>query len=908
MPTSSISLFGRIGQGLKDALTVRRTNGKNRRKRGEGKTAKELSVPKDSSDSDEVTTPRRKSKRSGSDGIWNHAGLAVLISVVGLAAATLLLYWQLVISANEAHQQQQSRAFNEVYVAFFNAKADEMKVLVNAAANADATIDALISNNPGTIARRSEVIADQIDYAERVEIIRLGEARVDLDDETPISYAMLDLIKRAETQEYAGPEIAKAHSTVVYAAQPIHHNGEPAGVLFVAFDAQRFLLDAAARTIDSSVGEGAILQTLDSASADLEVFKLGERGAGATPLTTSLNARNWELQFTANPAKFATVASPYDLLTAIAVALGFVLAGISLAFSGLSRKLREDAAQLATYASSLIRGRGAQLERYQLPLFQQLAADLAPLARGKVTVAEPEQAASASAKKAGKKKAVPAKPSPSATEALLADDEEFLEVNVADDAAENFGIEVSEEVTPADMGLKLEEEIFRAYDIRGITTRNLTEDVVYWIGRAFAAESSELEQNRVAVGRDGRHSSIKLRDALVRGLTEGGVDVLDIGQVPTPLLYFATHALDTGTGIMITGSHNPPEYNGLKMMIGGVTLAEERIQKLKVRLQENQLSEGEGDVEEIDLNDHYIDRVLGDVAVAQPLKVVVDCGNGVAGELAPRLIEELGCEVVRLYCDIDGDFPNHHPDPAEPKNLQDLIAVVADEKADLGLAFDGDGDRVGVVTSRGEIIWPDKLLMLFAQDIVGRNPGADIIFDVKCSRHLNNLISEYGGRPIMWRTGHSHMKAKLKETGALLAGEFSGHICFGERWYGFDDALYSAARLLEILGSQSLSADEVFAQFPVTFATPELKIETTESHKFAVIERLEKDGDFGDGTITSIDGVRVDFADGWGLIRASNTSPVLSLRFEADGQGALERIQKVFQDQLSAIDPELKFI
>jgi len=224
------------------------------------------------------------------------------------------------------------------------------------------------------------------------------------------------------------------------------------------------------------------------------------------------------------------------------------------------------------------------------------------------------------------------------------------------------------------------------------------------------------------------------------------------------------------------------------------------------------------------------------------------------------------------------------------------------------LAFDGDGDRVGVVTSRGEIIWPDKLLMLFAQDIVGRNPGADIIFDVKCSRHLNNLISEYGGRPIMWRTGHSHMKAKLKETGALLAGEFSGHICFGERWYGFDDALYSAARLLEILGSQSLSADEVFAQFPVTFATPELKIETTESHKFAVIERLEKDGDFGDGTITSIDGVRVDFADGWGLIRASNTSPVLSLRFEADGQGALERIQKVFQDQLSAIDPELKFI
>ena len=457
------------------------------------------------------------------------------------------------------------------------------------------------------------------------------------------------------------------------------------------------------------------------------------------------------------------------------------------------------------------------------------------------------------------------------------------------------------------MGLKLSDDIFRAYDIRGVTTKNLTEEVVYWIGRSFAAEARSHERDRVVVGRDGRKSSAPLRDALTRGLNEGGCDVIDIGEVPTPLLYFATHALDTGTGIMITGSHNPPEYNGLKMMIAGVTLAEDRIQALKRRLYDNTLTEGEGEVEEMDLADHYLDRVLESVAIAQPCKVVVDCGNGVAGHLAPRLIQELGCEVVPLYCNVDGNFPNHHPDPADPANLTDLIDVVKDEGADIGLAFDGDGDRLGVVTASGEIIWPDKLLMLFAQDIVGRNPGADIIYDVKCSRHLNNIISEYGGRPIMWRTGHSHMKAKLKETGALLAGEFSGHICFGERWYGFDDALYAAARLLEIIGSQSRSVDELFSQFPVTYSTPEIKIETTEKHKFEVIEALSKAADWGDGTVTDIDGVRVDFADGWGLIRASNTSPVLTLRFEADGQSALDRIKNRFKRAIAAVDPELSF-
>ena len=475
-------------------------------------------------------------------------------------------------------------------------------------------------------------------------------------------------------------------------------------------------------------------------------------------------------------------------------------------------------------------------------------------------------------------------------------------------------IVASEAGSPADPDAPtggIDPTIFRAYDIRGIVGRNLTEDVARAIGRAFAAEATDSGQSRVAVGYDGRHSSPALKDALAGGLTAGGLDVVDTGRVPTPLLYFATHALDTGAGIMITGSHNPSEYNGLKMMLGGEALASDAIAGLKARIDRVAFSTGCGGVEETDISGRYIQRVLDDVAIAHPPKVVVDCGNGVAGAIAPPLLRELGCEVIELYCDIDGDFPNHHPDPADPANLADLLAAVQSEGADCGLAFDGDGDRIGLVTGGGRIVWPDVLMMLLARDIVARNPGAGIVYDVKCSHRLGALVQRLGGEPIVCRTGHSHIKAKLRETGALLGGEFSGHICFRERWYGFDDALYSAARLLEILGSSPLrngGIDAIFDQFPETISTPELKIGTTETRKFEIVEALARQADFGDGALTSIDGLRVDYADGWGLIRASNTSPMLTLRFEADCQAALHRIQNTFQAQLHAVDPLLKFL
>ena len=455
--------------------------------------------------------------------------------------------------------------------------------------------------------------------------------------------------------------------------------------------------------------------------------------------------------------------------------------------------------------------------------------------------------------------------------------------------------------------IDLDPGIFRAYDIRGITRSNLTDDVCYWIGRAFAAEARSQNQQAAAIGRDGRLSSPGIALALGQGLVDGGMSVTDIGQVPTPVLYYATHALKTGTGIMITGSHNPPEYNGLKMMIGGTTLAEDLIQVLYRRLQDSTLSTGKGALGYADLGADYVEAALNTTKLDRPLKVAVDCGNGVAGELGPKLISALGCEVIPLFCEIDGNFPNHHPDPAEPENLQDLIAAVQQQSADVGLAFDGDGDRLGVVTPKGEIIWPDKMMMLFAQDIIARNPQTPVIFDVKCSTHLERVITEAGGNPIMWKTGHSHIKAKIKQTQAALAGEFSGHICFGERWYGFDDALYTAARLLELLSQTELDVDAVFAQYPTTYSTPEIKIHTTETRKFEVMDELASSGDFADGRMTTIDGIRVDFDDRWGLIRPSNTSPVLSLRFEADSAAALERVQDEFQTQLSNVDATLTF-
>lgn len=448
--------------------------------------------------------------------------------------------------------------------------------------------------------------------------------------------------------------------------------------------------------------------------------------------------------------------------------------------------------------------------------------------------------------------------------------------------------------------------IFRAYDIRGIVGKTLTKEVVYDIGRALGTEARKHGCGTIVVGRDGRTSSPYLAEALADGIMATGQNVLDIGMVPTPVLYFVARHTEGQCGVMITGSHNPANYNGLKMVINGETLAGDRIQQLKQCIIDQAYAKGDGSLERnTQLANEYIGAIAEDIHIGRPMRVVLDCGNGVAGELGPVLLRTIGCEVIELFCDVDGTFPNHHPDPSKPDNLADLISSVKHYQADLGIAFDGDGDRLGVIDSNGKIIWPDRQMMLFAKDVLASKPGAEIIYDVKCSRHLATQIVKHGGRPVMWKTGHSFMKAKLKETGAKLAGEMSGHIFFNDRWFGFDDALYSAARLIEILSADTRTSAAVFADFPDSINTPELNIELAEGENFQFIDRLFSSANFTGGKVTNIDGMRVDFSNGWGLVRASNTTPSLVIRFEADTKAALNDIQAQFRQIMQTIKPDI---
>ncbi|NMG29749.1 phosphomannomutase/phosphoglucomutase [Aromatoleum evansii] len=449
-------------------------------------------------------------------------------------------------------------------------------------------------------------------------------------------------------------------------------------------------------------------------------------------------------------------------------------------------------------------------------------------------------------------------------------------------------------------------EIFKAYDIRGIVDRTLTADAVRAIGHALGSEAVARGQRAIAVGRDGRLSGPELAGALSDGIRAAGVDVVDIGCVPTPLTYFAAYQLGTDSCVSVTGSHNPPDYNGLKMVLGGQTLYGPLIQDLRRRIADNDLAHGAGQLRQENVVGAYLERIVSDVKLARPMKIVVDCGNGVAGAVAPELFRRLGCQIVELFCEVDGTFPNHHPDPSKPENLQDVIRALKETDAELGLAFDGDGDRLGVVTKDGEIIFPDRQLMLFAADVLSRVPGGEIIYDVKCTRNLAGWVRQNGGKPTMWQTGHALVKAKLKETGAPLAGEMSGHVFFKERWFGFDDGLYAGARLLEIL-SRHADPSAVLKGLPDAVSTPELNIKMAEGEPFELVRRLKETARFdGASEVITLDGVRVEYADGFGLARPSNTTPVVVLRFEADNDAAIARIQDAFRASIDQVWPGLK--
>jgi len=809
---------------------------------------------------------------------------ALLIAIAGVLAA-LLLIWFLVVAplASRAFQNAEASAAAP-FIAGLDAVIARQSGVTTTLAHSPALGAALASQDPAVIAQAAGAVP-LIGGLQGVRLNLPGQAKVDQQGAAPINFAVLDMISRAERGVATPPEAYKVNGRWwIYNVATVQQSSTSPvlGTLVLAFEMQP--LTQAMVLPDAEFGQLRLQQSVLGSPAQALVEQGSNASATRYPYATA--NPNWRLEFSPGPLfqpPFAWSSLGLMMLAA-AIAIGCAALAVRLAQRQLYGRIEADARQLEQLLDELSGGKAVKAFGLSLAPLNGLAQGLARLSLRERT-AQPTDSTPAVP--------VPAPASDNWTNPIF-QDTDMLELDVADPVVE------ASDLPPA-----LPHGIFRAYDIRGIVGSTLNADTAYWVGRAVGAQSLAMGEANVNVGRDGRLSGPELVQPLIQGLVDAGCHVSDVGLVPTPALYYANHVLSGRSGVMLTGSHNPPDYNGFKVVIAGDTLANEQILALHQRLVHNDLTQGQGSVEKVEILERYVAQIRDDIVLTRRLKVVVDCGNGAGAVVAPQLIQTLGCEVIPLFCEVDGHFPNHHPDPSKAANLQALIAKVSETGADLGLAFDGDADRVGVVTNTGRIIHPDRLLMLFARDVLSRNPGADVIYDVKCTRRLGPLIKEHGGRPVMWKTGHSLIKKEMKRTGALVAGEMSGHIFFKERWFGFDDGIYSAARLLEILSRENLSAEDVFAAFADDVSTPELNIPVTEDNKFSIIDALHHGAQWGDAQLTLIDGVRVDYPRGWGLVRASNTTPVLVTRFEAEDAEELERIQGVFRTQLLKVAPDL---
>ena len=801
--------------------------------------------------------------------------IPLLLMLAGLGAALTLLWLLLLAPAATHYQQDLSNAYAGQQQNALNRALARLENDLAWVAGRPQLRAALQQTNTASAERLPHYqLADSL----AVHLHGLGMAQQLDHDQAPISFAALDMIRRAER---GMPAPAEAHRVGdhwrLYTVQPLRASPQApiSGTLLAVFDMQRLL--GLLPPLPADVGQISLVQQFTGAPTQT-LYQQGS-GQGET-LTLSTDNPSWTLTFRGGAALGSGAPNPLLLLAGALLALAGALASLLTLQRSWRRALEADADTLTQLT------RGQKAAGLQLALLEPVAQRIMQMASQSAT-RQPNPAPQA---------ARPEAPAP-AVQPSPADD--VLDIDFIDELPMDLGARIPE----------LPAEIFRAYDIRGVVGQTLTPEYVYWLGRAIGSESLDADQAQVAVGRDGRLSGLELSSELIRGLCDSGCEVVDLGMVPTPVVYYATHSTEARSAIMLTGSHNPPDYNGLKIVIAGQTLYGERITALHQRLQQNRLHEGKGSCVPMDILDSYCQRIVEDVLPARPLKVVIDCGNGVGGVIAEKLFEQLGCEVIPLYCDVDGNFPNHHPDPGKVENLQDLITIVKQQEADLGLALDGDADRLGVVTPAGEIICADRLLMLFAEDIVTRNPGADIVFDVKCTRQLPQLISGLGGRPVMWKSGHSLIKAKMQETGALLGGEMSGHVFFKERWYGFDDGLYAACRLLELVSILSSTRDEIntlFSRHPAGWNTFEINLTVGEQRKFQLMDALQSSADWGEqARVTTIDGIRVDYPDSWGLVCASNTTPVLVLRFEAEDAAGLDNVRQLFRRQLAAVAPDL---
>ncbi len=756
---------------------------------------------------------------------------------------------------------------------------DQLKQTLTAIAEDEQTI-AIFQQGVDDEALQAAAAEKQSLFDHALQLRYLKPNATTLNDQIPaLSYASLEMLKKARLTSQINPEahlLGTVNQHIVLVEQVVNSRPALIGLLHLSMDLRLF---------DSMLGglamdHGYVELTERVADQTLVLAKMGDvehrQGHAATAgvADTAWTITYWPGVADRSVANRST-ASGLPIIPIICLLLL-----IGVAYFIAMKKTRESTAAkaaLITYEGAvraIAEGAHAGIEHItsHLPKASRATAHLKPLSQA--LFSNTQMSAS------------------------------LRETDIDQDQSDILDISTgSEETTKRPAPLEIAPVIFRAYDIRGIVGESLTDTAVYEIARALGTMAHERDQQSMVVARDGRDSSPALCDALIKGLRSTGRDVIDIGMVPTPVLYFATHHLKTGSGVMVTGSHNAATYNGLKMMLAGSTLSGDDIQEIKQRTTSRTHATGVGGLRHVDIAADYIQRITEDIAPAAgaALKIVVDCGNGVAGILAPQLLNAIGHDVVAMYCDIDGGFPNHHPDPSQPENLQDLIDKVKAEDADIGFAFDGDGDRLGIVDAVGNIIWPDRQLMLLAKDVLSRNPDATIIFDVKCSRHLKSIIESNGGKPLMSKTGHSLIKSKMKAFDAPLAGEMSGHLFFKERWYGFDDALYAAARFIEIFTNAGKTPTALFAALPGGVATPELRIPLSEDQHVGFMEELADRITRLDAEIIDIDGLRIEFDDGWGLARPSNTSPNIILRFEGENEAALERIKSEFRTAIQSI-------
>ncbi len=797
----------------------------------------------------------------------------IMVALAGLLVGAVLYFLQDMSTQERSGQEAQASA--QAVANSLSGQVQLYQAMLQQLSADPQLIRVIISGDSALLKEQRELLAAKIPQAMQV---RLFEYDWDgLEAERQLGFATLAMLRAVSKSGKVSPaEVHQLSSSQphIALAMPIEAGGTRRVLGIIHLTLPLSILQQAIQAVTGSDAQVELRQVVDGEAAVLAANRPGARiqgkGNGSVPVSGSIWTVAYQLP------KVGVLPTIDPILAAVPL-LGLLLVGLFMFYQMrcLKRMLHEDTASILKIVNRGLHGRPVQSEQSRLLEMQQTMDQLVDMAHRISPALEQQQTAAKG-------------------------------VAASEEASTLVEEQPAVAAAPTTTMKNLPADIFRAYDIRGVAGSELSPELVFQLGRAIGSEAAAQGEQSIIIARDGRTSSPDIAAELCRGLMASGRDVVDIGVVPTPVLYFATHFLGSDSGVMVTGSHNPPDYNGFKIVIAGDALTGEAIQGLKKRMESGSFTEGKGSRQEQDLVPDYLGRITEDVQLSRPLKVAVDCGNGVAGVLAPALLQALGCEVVELFCEVNGNFPNHHPDPGKPENLQDLVAAVKSKQADIGIAFDGDGDRLGVVDSSGKIIWPDRLLILLAQDVLSRQPGVDIIYDIKSTRHLAGAILGSGGRPLMWKTGHSLIKAKLKESGAMLAGEMSGHIFFKERWYGFDDGVYAAARLLEILSTDARSSAEIFAEIPESPSTPELAMPLTESAKFALLKKLRAGGGIPGAKLITIDGIRAEFERGWGLIRPSNTTPSVIFRFEAEDETELQKIQQLFREQLLEIDPNLK--